>query len=259
MKHNNNKQVKKGKNKEKKKKKNIINDTREFNDDNNEIFTDNEREKESKNQDKNWIMMLEEQMNKYEVESSSFENTNSDSEENPKDIKEIEKDDLDSLKSNKKIIEKENKKTELKKSIISDNNNHDSKNNIINLMNLDIKDEDRVVYDGREFINIKKFNKNYDKKKKKKIIYKCKNNRKDEKLRIETNQNPFCEATLEYIEPGQNIKSGYFLKKPHSAECDLLESGTKNINILEAKKYEDKKIFIAKYEELMNNSKIYDR
>ena len=42
--------------------------------------------------------MLEEQMNKYEVESSSFENTNSDSEENPKDIKEIEKDDLDSLK-----------------------------------------------------------------------------------------------------------------------------------------------------------------
>ena len=32
------------------------------------------------------------------------------SEENPKDIKEIEKDDLDSLKCNKKIIEKENKK-----------------------------------------------------------------------------------------------------------------------------------------------------
>ena len=79
MKHNNNKQVQKGKNKEKKKKKNISNDTREFNDDNNEIFIDNEREKESKNQDKNWIMMLEEQMNKYEVESSSFENTNSDS------------------------------------------------------------------------------------------------------------------------------------------------------------------------------------
>ena len=64
---------------------------------------------------------------------------------------------------------------------------------------------------------------------------------------------------MEYIEPGQNIKSGYFLKKPHSAECDLLEGGTKNIKILEAKKYEDKKIFISKCEELMNNSTTYGR
>ena len=79
MKQNKMKQAKKGKNKEKKKKKNISNDTREFNDDNNEIFTDNEREKESKNQDKNWIMMLEEQMNKYEVKSSSIENSKSES------------------------------------------------------------------------------------------------------------------------------------------------------------------------------------
>ena len=89
-------------------------------------------------------------------------------------------------------------------------------------------------------INIKKFNTNYDKRKIKKIVYKWQNNRKDEKFWIETNQEPFCEATLEYIEPGQNIKSGYFLQKPHSAECDLLEGGTKNIKILEAKKYEDK-------------------
>ena len=84
--------------------------------------------------------------------------------------------------------------------------------------------------------------------KEKKIIYKCKNNRKDEKLRLETKQNPFCEVTLEYIEPGQNVNSGYFLKKPHLVECDLLEDSSKNIKILEAKKYEDKKIFISKYE-----------
>ena len=78
-------------------------------------------------------------------------------------------------------------------------------------------------------------------------------------MRLETKQNPFCEATLEYIEPGQNVKSGYFLKKNHSAECDLLEGGSKNIKILEAKKYEDKKLFISKFEDLMNSSTIYDR
>ena len=37
--------------------------------------------------------------------------------------------------------------------------------------------------------------------------------RKDEKLRNETGQKQFCNGTIEYIEPGQNIKSGYFLKK----------------------------------------------
>ena len=63
---------------------------------------------------------------------------------------------------------------------------------------------------------------------------------------------------MEYIEPGQNVKSGYFLKKPHSIECDLSEDSSKNIKILEAKKYEDKKIFISKCEELMNSSTIYD-
>ena len=36
-------------------------------------------------------------------------------------------------------------------------------------------------------------------KEKLKKIYKCKNNRKDEKLRLETKQNTFCEATLEYM------------------------------------------------------------
>ena len=110
MKQNKNKKEKKGKNKEKKKKKIISTYKGEFNEDNNERFTDIEEEKESNKEDKKWIMMLEEQMNKYDVESSSYENANSDSEENPKDIKEIEKDDLDSLKCNKKIIEKENKK-----------------------------------------------------------------------------------------------------------------------------------------------------
>lgn len=34
--------------------------------------------------------------------------------------------------------------------------------------------------------------------------------RKDEKMRYDTGQKLFCNATIEYIEPGQNIKSGFF-------------------------------------------------
>ena len=117
----------------------------------------------------------------------------------------------------------------------------------------------RIIYNGKEFINIKKFNKNYEKRKIKKIVYKSKNNSKDEKLRISTNQKPLCEATLEYIEPNQNVKSGYFLKKSHSTEYDLLEGTSNNIIKMEAKKYEDKKDFISKCEGVMNNSSIYDR
>ena len=259
MKNNKKKQTKKDKNKDQKIKKQTKKYIMENNDDNNEILTDNEGENKQNKEDKKWISLLEEQMDKYEVESSSFENTNSDSEEQTKDINERNKNALDNITSNNKIIETENKKEELKTILLSKNNNLDSKNIIINNNELDIINEDNVVYDSRIFINIKKFNKNYEKRKIKKIIYKCKNNRKDEKLRLETKQNPFCEATLEYIEPGQNVKSGYFLKKNHSAECDLLEGGSKNIKILEAKKYEDKKLFISKCEDLMNSSTIYDR
>ena len=44
------------------------------------------------------------------------------------------------------------------------------------------------------------------------LIFKCIYHRKDEKLRIELKKPTFCNATIEYILPGQNVKSGYFLK-----------------------------------------------
>ena len=259
MKNNKKKQTKKEKNKEKKIKKGTKNYVLQKNDDNNEILTVNEAENEQNKEDKKWIMLLEDQMEKYEVESSSFENANSDSEEHTNNLNESNKNTVDNITNNNKNIQMENKKEEFKTGLLTKNNILDSKNIVINNNELDIINEDNVVYDSRVFINIKKLNKNYDKRKIKKIIYKCKNNRKDEKLRLETKQNPFCEATLEYIEPGQNVKSGYFLKKNHSAECDLLEGGSKNIKVLEAKKYEEKKLFISKCEDLMNSSTIYDR
>ena len=150
--------------------------------------------------------------------------------ENPKEtrIKNINKEEINGKKSNPNdIIEKYN-------------------NNLIK-------------FNGKDFKNYQKVNKYNNKRKIKKVIYKYKNYRKDEKLRIETNQKPFCDATLEYIEPGQNVKSGYFLKKDHSLECDLFEGKEKEQCKKEIKISETKEDYIIKCENIMNNSNIYDR
>ena len=70
-----------------------------------------------------------------------------------------------------------------------------------------------IKFNSKDFKNYQKVNKYNNKRKIKEVIYKCKNLRKDEKLRIETKQKPFYDETLEYIEPGQNVKSGYFFEK----------------------------------------------
>ena len=81
---------------------------------------------------------------------------------------EKDKDVLDTLTSNNIQIEKVNKKEKIQKSLLTNNSNLDSKNTIIHNNELEINNEDRVVYDSSVFINIKKFNKNYDKEKLKK-------------------------------------------------------------------------------------------
>ena len=47
-------------------------------------------------------------------------------------------------------------------------------------------------------------------------IYKYINVRKDEQFRISMNKSVFFSKTIEYIEPGKNVKSGYFIKKSRS-------------------------------------------
>ncbi len=51
--------------------------------------------------------------------------------------------------------------------------------------------------------------------------------RKDEKLRNEQVKNNSAMQQLN-IEPSQNIKSGYLLKKEHSVECEDLYNQKKN-------------------------------
>ena len=54
--------------------------------------------------------------------------------------------------------------------------------------------------------------------------------RKNEKLRLQTNQGLFCNSTIECIEPNQNVKSGYFLTINHSDECNALNRTNNKYN-----------------------------
>jgi len=147
-----------------------------------------------------------------------------------------------------------------KEEIIKNNNKEEINgkeshpNDIIEKLNNNL-----IKFNGKDFRNYQKVNKYNNKRKIKKTIYKCKNYRKNEKLRIETNQKPFCDATLEYIERGQNVKSGYFLKKDHSLECELFEGKEKEQCKNEIKISETKEDYINKCENIMNTSNIYDR
>ena len=118
---------------------------------------------------------------------------------------------------NKNIVSESNtnsKEKTTKKIETTEENNLNSE--LTQNSKLKIYSQDLITYDGKEFKKFPKLNAYNQKRKIKKIVYKLQYWRKDEKLRIETNQKPFCEATIEYIEKGQKVKSGYFFKKYHS-------------------------------------------
>ena len=101
---------------------------------------------------------------------------------------------------------------------IKEKNKTDNKieNNTLNKNNN--KNQDTFMYNGKIFKKYKRLNRYKRKNNIKRIIYKCTNNRKDENLRKGKKNKSFCNATIIYIEPNQNIKSGYFLEKEHSQE-----------------------------------------
>ena len=122
------------------------------------------------------------------------------------------------------------------------------------------KFDDIIIYNGKEYRSFSRYNRYNSKRKTKKIIYKCINIRKDENFRRNTNQPVFCNGTIEYIVPGQNVKSGYFIKKLHSLSCHELDY--KNVNEKAQKNVRqksDKENFINSCYDVMNKSTIYDR
>jgi len=93
------------------------------------------------------------------------------------------------------------------------------KNHEINEKLIEIKTDDTFQYKGKIFRKYNRLNKYQKKDNIKRTIYKCILNRHSEKLRAALNKKCFCNATIEYIQPDQNIKSGFFFKIDHSEEC----------------------------------------
>ena len=116
--------------------------------------------------------------------------------------------------------------------------------------------EDQIIFNGKEF---KKYSRNNTYQKKdnpERVIYKCVNCRKDEKIRIETNQKAFCNATIECQFNKVSKKKKYILIKDHSNECVNLKRLYTEIQI---NKIYTKEHFISQCQSVMNMSTIYDR
>ena len=157
----------------------------------------------------NWIKLLEEELDQFSIGESEDENQVM-SEKEETDMGDIKKDKINIL-PNLSITDK--------KDNINLNTNNEKRMSKIKekINNFEIVDDeitkckDSIIFDGKEYRSYSRYNYYNNKRKINKIIYKCINIRKDEKFRKDTNQNAFCNATIEYIEPGQNIKSGYLL------------------------------------------------
>ena len=165
---------------------------------------------------------------------------------------------------NKNSLEIENKKSNYFKS--PENNNNDDKNKQINEKNIVITN-DCIIFGGKEFKDYSRINRYKEERKIKKTIYKCVNIRKDERIRKNTNQPIFCNGTIEYIEPNQNVKSGYFFVTDHSVDCYKLsknifeefENEYQKEKIKKENIIKDKENFIIKCNQIMDTSNIYDR
>ena len=149
-------------------------------------------------------------MGNYEIDINSNDNSSTDSEKNSL----YHKDQLDNIIKDSEIQKEINKEGKIDTTAIQSSTNNNKNEEIlvdyenINESTLKEVSKDTILYQGKQFKNFAIVNKYNEKRKIKKIIYKCQYLRKDEKLRKETNQPTFCQATIEYILPGQNVKSG---------------------------------------------------
>ena len=224
----------------------------------NEIIDEssNNSKEENDNTNSDWLNILQN-----ELENFSLGSSNENSEE---DL--IKEKSFVEIKNNKEKLQVNNEKLDennlieedsLKKSIKEVKEIYKAEEIEENLLK---KVDDSIFFEGKEFKKYSRFNYYNDKRKIKKIIYKCINNRKDDRIKRATGNQPFCNGNIEYIEPGQNVKSGYFIKTNHSEDC--IEMDYKK-SILEIKKKvekeEDKEKFINLCNDLMDNSNIYDR
>ena len=117
------------------------------------------------------------------------------------------KDDPEESKSKK---EESSNEIELK-SLVTNNSSEILEHNI------KLITDDTIVFNGKELKKTAQLNKYNWINKKDIIYYKCVYNRREEKLRIQPKQGPFCNATIQCIlKPNSNGKYKYILKNDHS-------------------------------------------
>ena len=196
---------------------------------------------------------MEQNLNDISNSSKSSKNTNSDESESNQKEENIKNGELKEIpiKLSSKI--ELNKKAENLDSKAKTDDDEVKDNKEINIVH---GTNESIIFDNKEFKIYNRANKYQKKDEIKRIIYKCKNHRKDEKIRSEMGLKSFCNATIEYIIPNQKIKSSYILTKDHTSECYNLKIDLQNNDF---KILKDKEKFINFCEEIMNNSNIYDR
>ena len=122
--------------------------------------------------------ILSEQMKNYDVDTENSKEENTDSEKEL--INDIEPDRKKDENTVKQVLNQNNNKNNCNITQIKNTINTDKVTN--DLQNIDIKEKERpkiIKFDGRDFIYYPRINKYNDKRKIKKVIYKCKNLRKD--------------------------------------------------------------------------------
>ena len=139
-----------------------------------------------------WEEILSEQMKNYDVDTENTKEENTDSEKEL--IYNIEPDLKKDENTVKQVLNQSNNNNKNNCNIIQIKNTINTDKVTNDLQNIDIKEKEKpkiIKFDGRDFIYYPRINKYNDKRKIKKVICKCKNLRKDEKIRKETNQKIF--------------------------------------------------------------------
>ena len=197
-----------------------LNDNYMKNTNNNEFNSIMDNKKNNSEWDNILLDNMEKNLNDLSNSSKSSKNTNSDeSESNQKEenIKNGELKEIPIKLSSKIELNKKAENLDSKAKTDDDEVKDNKEINIIHGTN------ESIIFDNKEFKIYNRANKYQKKDEIKRIIYKCKNHRKDEKIRSEMGLKSFCNATIEYIIPNQKIKSSYILTKDHSLECNNLK------------------------------------
>ena len=201
------------------------------------------------------------------LKSEDIHETNKEFNSNNKQCNNIQIKDINDNNINKNIdVHQINSNKSISNNIDLNINNSSTNLDIKNYLNNDnhtIKEQNIIyinyksfTFDGKIFKYYSRLNRYKKKNNIERIVYKCKNYRRNESIKNIENTKRFCNATIIFIPKNQHIKGGYIFKEDHSEECyKSYEFKIKK----KLKKKQDRETFTKLCENVMNTSTIYDR